>query len=425
MPPSLSPSLPPALSPALPPPLRPGAVIHGPGSVGVDRLLDDFAAELIRRGFRVGGLVQRNHGAIDDACAEVMELVDVATGHAFDITQRLGRESQSCRVDPTGVADASQAVRRALAERVDLLVINKFAGLEATGDGLIDEMLAGIADGIPLLTSVGSRYLNEWQAATGGFSDWLAPTMEALWRWWGPQRLYEDLLLGVADVPVRRVVVGAQWALVETDEGSGRSGLGVAARQTPGNGQEPTERWAGRSLRDLAALAARGWDPLDLVVGMAAINAHYNRPGLTGAAGNGLDLFAGVEGRVVVVGGFPQIASRLPRAQVIDMAPRDGEYPEAACDWLLPGAEAVAITASTFANRTLPRLLRVAAGARIALIGPGTPLTPRLFAYGIESLAGFVAEDRDAVARTIAAGGGSRDFHPHGRMVTLHRPPIS
>ncbi len=407
---------------AAPPPLRPGAVVHGAGSAEVDALLGGFAAELLRRGFRVGGLVQRNHGAIDH-CAEVMELVDVATGRVYDITQRLGRESQSCRVDPTGVAEASETLRRAVAERVDLLVVNKFAGLEAEGGGLADELLSGIAAGLPVLTSVGGRYLNEWQAFTGGFNTPLAPTADALWRWWGPQRLYDDLVLGVAESAVRRVVVGAKWVAVET-----AAGLGVAARPTASNGREdagPEDagRWTGRSLRDLAALAAGAWDPLDLLVGVAALNAHYNHPGLTGATGNGLDLFAAVEGRVVVVGAFPDIARRLPRAAVIDMAPRDGEYPEAACDWLLPGAEAAAITASAFANRTLPRLLRVAAGARVAMIGPGTPLTPRLFAYGVESLAGFVAVDREAVVRCIAGGGGSRDFQPFGRMVTLHRPP--
>ncbi len=406
------------LPPASLPPLRPGAVIHGPGSYGVDALLDGFTAELKRRGFRVGGLVQRNHGPGDD-CAERMELVDVATGRAYDITQKLGRESQSCRVDPTGVAEASQAIRTAVASGVDLLVVNKFAGLESHGDGLSDEMLTAIAEGIPLLTSVGSRYLNEWQTATGGFCDLLSPVPEALWRWWGPQRMYVDLVQGVADVEVRRVVTGDKWVLVETAEG-----LGVAARQAPEAGDDP-QRWAGRGLRDLAAMAAQSWDPLEIAVGVAALNAHYNRPDVTGVAGNGLDLFAAVEGRVVVVGGFPQLARRLPRAKVIDLSPQDGEYPEAACDWLLPGAEAVAITASAFANRTLPRLLRVAAGATVAMIGPGTPLTPRLFEYGVHSLAGFVAVDREAVVRTIAGGGGSRDFHPYGRMVTLHRPPHS
>ncbi|MBP2298386.1 DUF2478 domain-containing protein [Azospirillum picis] len=407
------------LPPASPPPLRPGAVIHGPGSLGVDVLLDGFAAELKRRGFRVGGLVQRNHGPGDD-CAERMELVDVATGRAYDITQKLGRESQSCRVDPTGVAEASQAIRNAVAERVDLLVVNKFAGLESAGDGLSDEMLAAIADGIPVLTSVGSRYLNEWQTATGGFCDLLSPTADALWRWWGPHRLYEDLVHGVADAEVLRVVTGAQWVLVET-----AGGLGVAARQAPPSAGEGPQRWAGRSLRDLAAGVSGSWDPVEIAVGAAALNAHYNRPELEGAAGNGLDLFTAVEGRVVVIGSFPQISRRLPRAQVIDMHPQDGEHPEAACEWLLPGAEAVAMTASSFANRTLPRLLRLSAGARVAMIGPGTPLTPRLFDYGVESLAGFVATDREAVIRTIADGGGSRDFLPYGRMVTLHRPPHS
>ncbi|BAI71992.1 hypothetical protein AZL_013540 [Azospirillum sp. B510] len=406
------------LPPASPPPLRPGAVIHGPGSQGVDALLDGFAAELKRRGFRVGGLVQRNHGPGDD-CAELMELVDVATGHAYDITQRLGRESHSCRVDPAGVAEASQAIRNAVASGVDLLVVNKFAGLESLGDGLSDEMLAAIAEGIPVLTSVGSRYLNEWQSATGGFCDLLSPVAEALWRWWGPQRMYQDLVQGVADAEVRRVVTGAKWVLVETG-----NGLGLAARQGPAAEDDPG-LWTGRSLRDLAAMAAISWDPLEVSVGVAALNAHYNRPDVSGAGGNGLDLFCAVDGRVVVIGGFPQIAHRLPRAQVIDMNPREGEHPEAACDWLLPGAEAVAITASAFANRTLPRLLRVAGGATVAMIGPGTPLTPRLFDYGIQSLAGFVAIDREAVVRIVAGGGESRDFHPYGRMVTLHRPPQS
>ncbi|WP_434619052.1 DUF2478 domain-containing protein [Azospirillum sp. B2RO_4] len=406
------------LPPASPPPLRPGTVIHGPGSYGVDALLDGFSAELKRRGFRVGGLVQRNHGPGDD-CAERMELVDVATGRAYDITQKLGRESQSCRVDPTGVAEASQAIRNAVASGVDLLVVNKFAGLESHGDGLSDEMLTAIAEGIPVLTSVGSRYLNEWQTATGGFCDLLSPVPDALWRWWGPQRMYVDLVQGVTDAEVHRVVTGDKWVLVETADG-----LGVAARQAPAAGDDP-QRWAGRGLRDLAAMAAQSWDPLEIAVGVAALNAHYNRPDVTGVAGNGLDLFASVEGRVVVIGGFPQLARRLPRAKVIDLSPQDGEYPEAACDWLLPGAEAVAITASAFANRTLPRLLRVSAGAMVAMIGPGTPLTPRLFDYGVHSLAGFVAIDREAVVRTIAGGGGSRDFHPYGRMVTLHRPPHS
>ncbi|HYH39584.1 MAG TPA: DUF2478 domain-containing protein [Azospirillum sp.] len=406
------------LAPASPPPLRPGAVMHGPGSEHIDALLERFTAELKRRGFRVGGVVQRNYGA-GDHCADQMELVDVATGRAFGISQNLGRESRACRVDPSGVADASQAIRRAVAERADLIVVNKFAGLEAHGEGLSDEMLSAISEGIPVLTSVGSRFINEWQTFAGGYADLLTPDAESLWRWWGPQRLYEDLLLGVEDAEVKRVVIGPKWILVETAAGA----VGLAAR--PAGSADavvpPPDSWAGRRLRDLAEPAARGWNALEIAIGIAALNAHYNHAGQTGPAVNGLELYAGIEGRVVVIGGFPQIRERLPRAQVIEIDPRPGEYPEPACDWLLPGAEAVVATASALANRTLPRLLAASRGARVTLVGPGTPLTPRLFDYGIETLSGFVAENVPALVEAILGGASSKQFHCHGRFVTLSR----
>ncbi len=408
--------------PISPPSLRPGAVIHGPGSASIDILLDRFTSELIRRGFRVGGVVQRNYGMRDD-CSDRMEMVDVATGYAFGISQNLGRESRACRVDPAGVADASQAIRRAIAKQPDLIVVNKFAGLEAHGEGLSTEMLAAIAEGIPVLTSVGSRFLNEWQNFTGGYTDLLAPDMDALWRWWGPHRLYEDLALSVEDAEVRRIIIGAKWIMVETVAGA----VGLVARPTTAALSLPETHGGGASLKALALQAARSWDPLEIAIGIAAVNAHHNHANQSGPAINGLDLYGAIQGRVVVIGGFPQIAQRLPHAHVIEIAPRPGEYPQPACEWLLPGADAVVVTASALANRTLPQLLTAARtapapGARLALVGPGTPLTARLFAYGVETLCGFVAVDAPALAEVILAGGSSKQFHKHGRFVTLHRP---
>lgn len=410
--------------PASPPPLRPGAVLHGPGSQEVDRLLQRFAATLIARGFRVEGVIQRNTGAIDD-CAERMELVDVATGHAYNITQNLGSGSQSCKVDPMGVAEASTVLRRALGGGADLLIVNKFAGLEAGGSGLSAEMLAAMADGMPVLTSVGSRFTTEWVTFTGGYTDLLCPDMDALWRWWGPHRLYRDLVLGVAGdaeirrAEIRRVVIGAQWIMVDAGD---RVGLASRPAVTLNEPLPPPDRWVGRGLLELAEQAASGWDSLTVAAGVAALNAFYNHSGVTGSGGNGLDLFRGATGRVVVIGSFPGIQKRLPHAQVVDFAPKPGEYPAAAGDWLLAGAEGAAITASALANRTLPGLLSAARGARVALIGPGTPLTPRLFDYGIDSLCGFVAQDVDRIAAVILAGGSSKDFHRFGRFVTQERP---
>ena len=404
--------------PAVPPPLRPGALVHGPGSAATDALLESFALDLKARGFRVGGVIQRNE-APREGCAELMTLVDLGGGRVYDITQKLGPGSQSCRVDPTGVAEASEAVRRGVAERVELLVVNKFGGLEAGGGGLVQELLAAMAEGVPVLTSVGSRYTDDWLTATGGHTDLLAPSMAALWRWWGPHRLYADLVQGIADAAVRRVGIGEHWVFVETD-----SAMGLASRppQTRGRALPPPEFWAGRSLRDLAAPAAAGWDALEVAVGVAALNAHYNHAGVEGPAVNGLDLFDAADGPLVVVGGFPQIRERRPDARVIEMDPKPGEYPDTAADWLVPAAGGVIVTASALMNRTLPRLIAAAPHGRLALVGPGAPLTPRLFAYGIDALCGFVATDRDGVAGVILGGGSSRQFHPFGRMVTLRAP---
>lgn len=402
---------------AVVPPLRPAAVVHGPGAPPIDALLEEFVFEVARRGFSVGGVVQRNVGDMGD-CEHAMLLVDVATGATYDIVQRLGAGSDACRINPAEVAAAGSAVRDALARGADLIVVNKFAGLEAAGEGLSDELLSAMAAGIPVLTAVSGRFLDEWRAFTGGMADLLPPEPAALWRWWGPHRLYRDLVNGVDDAEIRQIVIGEKWIAVETD-----AALGLAARPaaTLGAALPDLQALTRNGLAALAAGAADAWDPLAAALGVAALNAHYNRPDLDGAAGNGLDLFAeyDADGPPVVVGAFPGVEARRRTARVVDYAAGPGQYPDGAADWLLPAAGSALITASSLPNRTLPRLLSAAHGRPAALIGPGAPLTDRLFVYGLSALAGFVAIDRAAVMRVIAAGGASRDFHPFGRFVTL------
>lgn len=391
------------------------AVIHGPGSHQVDALLDSFATELIQRGFHVGGLVQRNCNPLP-ACAEQMDLVDLMTGEQFVISQDLGPHSNACRVNPAGVVAAAPALRRAIAAGVDVLVVNKFGGLEAGNAGLSAEMLIAMTDGVPLLTSVGGRYLNEWQRFTGGQTALLSPQLDDLWRWWGPSRLYQDLAQGVRDAEIHRILIGEKWVMVETADAVGLAALPSSALQ-----QASAPKAA--LLSDLVNHGLQSWQPLDMTLAMAAINAHYNHAAVVGEPANGLDLFDPGDGPLVVIGAFPDLERRRPDAQVLDLHPTTGQLPAQAANWLLPGAEGVVITASTLTNRSLPGLLTLARHGRNALVGPGTPLSPRLFSYGLAYLAGFVVQDRDATARVIGNGGSSRDFRPFGRLVTLARDP--
>ncbi len=229
------------------------------------------------------------------------------------------------------------------------------------------------------------------------------------------------LLAGIRAAPVRRVILGLNWTLVATDQGAGLAH--TPARDTAGCRSAPEAgTYGGRRLDDLARLM-RSDNPFEVAIGVAAANAHYNRFGLEGAALNGLDVLRGVDGPITVIGRFPGLEERLPGARVVEREPRPGEYGEDQAPRLLADSAGVVITASTLVNGTLRPLLAVAGGARVVLIGPGTPLAPSLFDLGISALSGLIVEDVETVAQIIAEGGAVRALKPHCRYVTLCAEP--
>jgi uncharacterized protein (DUF4213/DUF364 family) len=172
------------------------------------------------------------------------------------------------------------------------------------------------------------------------------------------------------------------------------------------------------SLRQLAGLS-QSWDPVEMALGIAAVNAHTNRFDLHGSAGNGTQTFSHVTGRVVAIGAFPGLADILPHCAVIETDPRPGEFPIIAMDTLLPGCAAAVVNSSALINRTLPRILRLAQGSPVALVGPSTPLTPRLHAYGLDILSGLVVSDPNGLAAAIRAGATPREFGRFGRYLHI------
>jgi uncharacterized protein (DUF4213/DUF364 family) len=219
-----------------------------------------------------------------------------------------------------------------------------------------------------------------------------------------------------------RVIVGLNWTLVEGPHGVGlahtppRGTAGCHALPTPGD-------YAGQSLAALAAM----WpseNVFEHAIALAAINAHCNRDDLAGAPINGFELIEDRGERTVIIGRFPGLEKRLPNAAVIERNPGPGDYPEDAGPHLLPKAEYIAITGSTLGNGSLAPLLAFVQNGFTVLIGPSTPLSPALFAFGIDALSGFAATDRDGLARVVAEGGAVAALRDFGRYVTLTRKEI-
>jgi hypothetical protein len=74
-------------------------------------------------------------------------------------------------------------VERAVLERVDLLIINKFGKEEAHGRGLRPVIAEALIADIPLLIGVSTRNLRDFLAFVGDSATLLRPDIEAITAW--------------------------------------------------------------------------------------------------------------------------------------------------------------------------------------------------------------------------------------------------
>jgi uncharacterized protein (DUF4213/DUF364 family) len=389
-----APSLPPAAAAQW---LRPGVIVHDPDVIA-DRLIVDFAAELRGRGFAPRGYARQGAAAVGAPPLSV----DLATGRTFV-------ETPDC---------AKATLARALNERADLFAIGRFPACTEAARAAELPIGAGSGAGLPLLTAIAGGAIHHWHTFVRHEGSMIAPNRRALWAWWGAERLYDDLILGTAEEETRRIVCGPRWLMVEGPHGVGLAYLPRSPRDLLPRLPELSRL----SLRDLARFCL-SWNPLEAALGVAALNAFYNRADLDGASGNGVRGFRSAPGPVVVIGAFPGVDSILPDCVLIETDPRPGEYPVAAMESLLPGCGGAIVNSSALINRGLTRILRLARHRPVALIGPSTPLTPRLHDYGLSVLGGFVARDPSGLAEAVKAGAQPKNFARFGRYIHLRETP--
>ena len=232
--------------------------------------------------------------------------------------------------------------------------------------------------------------------------------------------LYDTLLDPIGRIAVRRVVIGVNWTLVESETGYGLAQ--TPRRDAPGC--QPIAD-AGRLAKvDLRALAGliQSENPFEAVLGMAAINAFHNRTDMVGSDENGLAAFGDLIGPITVVGRFPGLHKYIRNFRIVEREPRTGEFPESAFESLAQESVGVIITASTLANKSAEAIFERARGKPIAIVGPGTPLDPDLHALGVQVLAGSIVEDGELAATIVAQTGGAAALKQACRYVTLRAP---
>ena len=176
------------MSTAMTPPLA--ALIYPDERHDIEDLLEGVARRLQQSGRSVGGLVHRQSCyANGNKC---MRLVDLRSGQQFEMTEDLGAASRACSLNPQALARASEVLRQALADGVELAVVNCFGQLEAAGGGFVQEIAAFVEAGIPVITAVAARHEAGWQSFTGGAFVRLPVDAQALLHWCRQQLARED-----------------------------------------------------------------------------------------------------------------------------------------------------------------------------------------------------------------------------------------
>ncbi len=234
---------------------------------------------------------------------------------------------------------------------------------------------------------------------------------------------YDILINGIpSGIRVRRIIHGKAWTGAELDNG----GFGIAMRT------------AGQSIKRLfpalegmeassAAQAVMSWNLEEASEGMAVINAYYNSPSRMGSLGCRDDynrsVTAGMETegkKIALVGHLKLHPDALMGAKevcIIEREPREGDYPDSACEYILPGCDIVIITGSAAVNKTMPRLLELSKSAQTIVVGPTVPLCPELKSCGIARLSGLVVTDIAGITDWMTEVSGSP--YPFGETFTI------
>ncbi len=249
-------------------------------------------------------------------------------------------------------------------------------------------------------------------------------------------KLLSSLLADLPVATVNDVRVGAFWtAVLLTVNGEKRCGLASTLRSDEHHrGGGPAVPQAGHLLElsaDTLAQMATSDRPPATSIGIATLNALLQQPSADWVDLNAEDVIDryGAGKNVALVGHFPfipRLRERVGQLWVLEQRPSDGDLPATAAETVIPQADVVAITGTTLINHTAESLLALCRpSARVLMLGPSTPLSPKLFQFGIDLISGSVVENIPTVLNAVSQGANFRQIHRAGvRLVTLAAPSL-
>jgi uncharacterized protein (DUF4213/DUF364 family) len=228
------------------------------------------------------------------------------------------------------------------------------------------------------------------------------------------------------EAPVKEICMGPFQSAVRTRY----CGLASTPHQEgPHHSQNPVPA-AGllleKTARDLAGMA-KSENIYEATIGMATINSLIEVDEGEGLELNARDLIAekGKGKNVAIIGHFPfvpQLKKIARELWVIERILREGDHAETEAPDIIPRADVVGITGTSFTNHTIEQLLALCRrDAYVVILGDTTPLSRVLFNYGIDALSGTRVIDYEAALRCIKEGATYRQIKGIRQITILNK----
>ena len=248
-----------------------------------------------------------------------------------------------------------------------------------------------------------------------------------------PERIVEEVLKRIKtlipdidEIMVDQVVLGLGYTGVRLSDG--HSGLcytfQIEIAQTTHHCQ--VSDLAGTLVGTPAiklAEKAKSWEINESIVGFATLNAlsqivmDRNPENYAILSGDVIDYISLTKKDVVALVGYigplvPHIRAKAKKLYILERTPtrrEEGILPDAACDQILPKADAVLITGTAIANGTIDHLLELTKKAReVAIIGASAGILPEvLFERGVTVVGGVKIVNAAKMMQVVSEGGGT------------------
>jgi len=236
--------------------------------------------------------------------------------------------------------------------------------------------------------------------------------------------IYEDLISTVKDdfdTNVANLSISIRWIAAITKK------LGISItydNEKHMTGIEDAGYFKGKKAFELLEYL-KTFDTLKVGIGLATLNSLIKIPEKYEQF-NVFDylLEKGRNKKILFIGHFEDIEKLKGIAKeivIIERKPKEGDYLDTFQEYLIPEADIVAITGSTFANKSIKRILELSKDKYTIVFGPSTPLSEVLFDYGVDMIGGIVVKDDNKVFDIISQGGSLEKFKNYINFITLKR----